>query len=69
MNTGKVVANASQNIRVDIQKKDSIVTRWKTKIVEKPIYIRVRELPRLKRERTIVSSFVNTEELYNLHCK
>ena len=69
MNTGKVVANASQNIRVDIQKKDSIITRWKTKIVEKPVYIRVRELPRLKKERTIVSSFVNTEELYSLRCK
>lgn len=69
MNTGKVVANASQDIHVDIQKKDSIVTRWKTKIVKKPIYIRVKELPRWampKEERTIVSSFVKTDEMYKL---
>lgn len=69
MNTGKVVANASQDIHVDIQKKDSIVTRWKTKIVKKPIYIRVKELPRWampKKERTVVSSFVKTDEIYKL---
>lgn len=69
MNTGKVVANASQDIHVDIQKKDSIVTRWKTKIVKKPIYIRVKELPRWampKEERTVVSSFVKTDEMYKL---
>lgn len=69
MNTGKVVANASQDIHVDIQKKDSIVTRWKTKIVKEPIYIRVKELPRWampKEERTIVSSFIKTDKMYKL---
>lgn len=66
MNTGKVVANASQDVYVDIQKKDSIITRWKTKIVEKPVFIRVRELPRFKEERTFVSSFVKTDGMYKL---
>lgn len=66
MNTGKVVANASQDVYVDIQKKDSIITRWKTRIVEKPVFIRVRELPRVKKERTFVSSFVKTDEMHKL---
>ena len=66
MNTGKVVANASQDVYVDIQKKDSIITRWKTKIVEKPVFIRVRELPRFKEKRTFVSSFVKTDEMRKL---
>lgn len=66
MNTGKVVANASRDVYIDIQKKDSIITRWKTRIVEKPVFIRVRELPRVKRERTFVSSFVKTDGIHKL---
>lgn len=60
MNSGKVVANASKDISVQIQRKDSIVTRWKTKIVEKPTIIRVKETPKwamIKSKKTSVRSF------------
>lgn len=72
MNTGKVVANTSQNIRVDIQKKDSIITRWRTSIVEKPVYkyVRVREIPRWampKKEKTVVGSLASTKNFYKIN--
>lgn len=56
MNTGKtVVSDTDRDIIVNIQKKDSIITRWKTSIVEKPKYIRVRELPAMQKPETVVS--------------
>lgn len=56
MNTGKaVVSDTDRDIQVNIQRKDSIITRWKTSIVEKTKYIRVRELPAMQMPKTIVS--------------
>lgn len=56
MNTGKaVVSDTDRDIQVNIQRKDSIITRWKTSIVEKTKYIRVRELPAMQMPKTVVS--------------
>ena len=56
MNTGKaVVSDIDRDIQVNIQRKDSIITRWKTSIVEKTKYIRVRELPAMQMPKTVVS--------------
>ena len=56
MNTGKaVISDTDRNIQVNIQRKDSIITRWKTSIVEKTKYIRVRELPAMQMPKTVVS--------------
>lgn len=57
LNSGKVVANASQDISVSIQKKDSIITRWKTKVICKTKYQPVIMLPGIKQEKTFVSRF------------
>ena len=56
LNTGKaVVRDTDRNIKINIQRKDSIITRWKTSIVEKTKYIRVRELPAMQMPKTVVS--------------
>lgn len=56
MNTGKaVVSDTDRDIQVNVQRKDSIITRWKTSIVEKTKYIRVRELPAMQMPKTVVS--------------
>lgn len=56
MNTGKaIVSDTDRDIQVNIQRKDSIITRWKTSIVEKTKYIRVRELPAMQMPKTVVS--------------
>lgn len=56
MNTGKaVVSDTDRDIQVNIQRKDSIITRWKTSIIEKTKYIRVRELPAMQMPKTVVS--------------
>lgn len=54
MNTGKaVVSDTDRDIQVNIQRKDSIITRWKTSIVEKTKYVRVRELPAIQEESVV----------------
>lgn len=55
LNTGKVVVHdtSESSIKVDIQKKDSIV--YKTRVVYEPKYIRIRELPAVKEKKTFVS--------------
>lgn len=54
MNTGKaVVSDTDRDIQVNIQRKDSIITRWKTSIVEKTKYVRVRELPAMQEESVV----------------
>lgn len=56
LNTGKaVVRDTDRDIKINIQRKDSIITRWKTSIVEKTKYIRVRELPAMQMPKTVVS--------------
>ena len=56
LNTGKaVVRDTDKDIKINIQKKDSIITRWKTSIIEKTKYIRVRELPAMQMPKTVVS--------------
>lgn len=56
MNTGKaVVSDTDRDITVNIQRKDSIITRWKTSIVEKTKYVRVRELPAMQKPEAVVS--------------
>ena len=56
LNTGKaVVSDTDRDIKINIQRKDSIITRWKTSIVEKTKYIRVRELPAMQMPKTVVS--------------
>lgn len=56
LNTGKaVVRDTNRDIKINIQRKDSIITRWKTSIVEKTKYIRVRELPAMQMPKTVVS--------------
>lgn len=56
LNTGKaVIRDTDRNIKINIQRKDSIITRWKTSIVEKTKYIRVRELPAMQMPKTVVS--------------
>lgn len=56
LNTGKaVVRDTDRDIKINIQRKDSIITRWKTSIVEKIKYIRVRELPAMQMPKTVVS--------------
>lgn len=56
LNTGKaVVSDTDKDIKIDIQRKDSIITQWKTSVVEKPVYIRVRELPAMQMSKTVVS--------------
>ena len=56
LNTGKaVVRDTDRDIKINIQRKDSIITRWKTSIVEKTKYIRVRELPAMRMPKTVVS--------------
>ena len=68
LNTGKaVVSNTDKEININVQKKDSIITRWRTSIVEKPIYIRVRELPAMQMPKTIVSlPFTKLEKIENI---
>ena len=61
MNTGKtVVSDTDRDIQVNIQRKDSIITRWRTSIVEKTKYVRVRELPAMQMPKSIVR-FPSTE--------
>lgn len=56
MNTGKaIVSDTDRDIQVNVQRKDSIITRWKTSIIEKTKYIRVRELPAMQMPKTVVS--------------
>lgn len=56
LNTGKaVVSDTDRDIKINIQRKDSIITRWKTSVVEKVKYIRVRELPAMQMPKTVVS--------------
>ena len=56
LNTGKaVVRDTDRDIKINIQRKDSIITRWKTSIIEKTKYIRVRELPAMQMPKTVVS--------------
>lgn len=56
LNTGKaVVRDIDRDIKINIQRKDSIITRWKTSIIEKTKYIRVRELPAMQMPKTVVS--------------
>lgn len=68
LNTGKaVVSDTNKEININVQRKDSIITRWKTSIVEKPIYIRVRELPAMQMPKTIVSlPFTKLEKIENI---
>ena len=68
LNTGKaVVSDTNKEININVQKKDSIITRWRTSIVEKPIYIRVRELPAMQMPKTIVSlPFTKLEKIENI---
>ena len=68
LNTGKaVVSDTDKEININVQRKDSIITRWKTSIVEKPIYIRVRELPAMQMPKTIVSlPFTKLEKIENI---
>lgn len=62
MNTGEVVANASKDINVDIHKKDSIITRWKTKVICKTKYQQVIKYPGLKQRKTVVSNLAKIPE-------
>lgn len=56
LNSGKIVANNSDNqINVAIQKKDSIVYKYRTSIVKEVEYVKVRELPAVKKKKTFVS--------------
>lgn len=68
LNTGKaVVSDTDKEININVQRKDSIITRWRTSIVEKPIYIRVRELPAMQMPKTIVSlPFTKLEKIENI---
>ena len=68
LNTGKaVVSDTDKEININVQKKDSIITRWRTSIVEKPVYIRVRELPAMQMPKTIVSlPFTKLEKIENI---
>lgn len=68
LNTGKaVVSDTNKEININVQRKDSIITRWRTSIVEKPIYIRVRELPAMQMPKTIVSlPFTKLEKIENI---
>ena len=68
LNTGKaVVSDTDKEININVQRKDSIITRWRTSIVEKPIYIRIRELPAMQMPKTIVSlPFTKLEKIENI---
>jgi hypothetical protein len=55
LNSGKITANNSNYISVAIQKKDSIVYKYKTSVVKEVKYIKVRELPAVKEKKTFVS--------------
>lgn len=55
LNSGKVTANNSNYVSVAIQKKDSIVYKYKTSIVKEVKYIKVRELPAVQEKKTFVS--------------
>lgn len=68
LNTSKaVVSDTDKEININVQRKDSIITRWRTSIVEKPIYIRVRELPAMQMPKTIVSlPFTKLEKIENI---
>ena len=68
LNSGKaIVSDTDKEININVQKKDSIITRWRTSIVEKPIYIRVRELPAMQMPKTIVSlPFTKLEKIENI---
>lgn len=55
LNSGKIAANNSNYISVAIQKKDSIVYKYKTSVVKEVKYIKVRELPAVKEKKTFVS--------------
>lgn len=55
LNSGKVTANNSNYVSVAIQKKDSIVYKYKTSVVKEVKYIKVRELPAVQEKKTFVS--------------
>lgn len=55
LNSGKITANNSNYISVAIQKKDSIIYKYKTSVVKEVKYIKVRELPAVKEKKTFVS--------------
>ena len=55
LNSGKITANNSNYISIAIQKKDSIVYKYKTSVVKEVKYIKVRELPAVKEKKTFVS--------------
>lgn len=62
LNSNEVVANASNDIKVNINKKDSIITRWKTRIIYEPKieYRRVIQLPPITQDKTVVSHLART---------
>lgn len=61
LNDGKaVVSDTVRAITINVTKKDSIITRWKTSVVEKPVYVRVRELPAMRSPKPVVR-FSSTE--------
>lgn len=57
----KITENSDKNVNVSIQKKDSIVYRYKTSIVEKPIPVYVRVSPSYSRVKS--SSSVLTKNI------
>lgn len=68
MNTGKaVVSDTDRDIQINIQRKDSIITRWKTSIVEKTKYVRVRELPAMQ-EKSVVRLPITKLEMPKAIC-
>lgn len=62
LNSNEVVANASNDIKVNINKKDSIITRWKTRVIYEPKikYRRVIQLPPITQDKTVVSHLART---------
>lgn len=57
----KITENSNKNVNVSIQKKDSIVYKYKTSIVEKKVPIYVRVTPSYSRVKS--SSSVLTEKI------
>lgn len=61
-NTVKVASCPTErDINVNIQKKDSIITRYVPQIVTETKYVRVRELPALKQKKAFVSPTLKQE--------
>lgn len=56
LNTNKVAVSDSNDnkVNINIQKKDSIIYKYKTSIVEKPKYIFVKQLPPVKKPTSVV---------------